>query len=239
MAHSTDLVDHSEPIVAIVADDASPRALLHDLLYAIGEDDLAATTTLLARGAPVSQRNAHGQSALACAAGHGHCAIARQLVTAGAEVNGLGVNDHPLLTLAAMKGHAEMVRLLITAGADPNARRLLTGEAPLHAAAAYGHTDTVLALIAGKADPNVRTEAEVETDLFIGPHEVCGETPLHHAAARAPRDTIDALIAAGADRHARTILGETPQSWARRAYRSRDIIRLLTIGMGACAGVVK
>ncbi|MBA2481599.1 MAG: ankyrin repeat domain-containing protein [Planctomycetes bacterium] len=250
---ATDLLDHPESsapaaqktapasaeVPIAVVQPAPIPTLPPELLYAIAEDDVDATARFIALGAPVRARNAHGQCALACAASHGYSRIVRLLLDAGADANGLGVNDHPLLTLAAMHGHAEVVRMLLSAGADPNARRRLTGEAPLLAAAAYGHTDTVQALLDGGADVNVRTEAEVETDLFIGPHEVCGETPLHHAAARAPRDTIDALLAAGADRHARTILGETPQSWARRERRDRDIIRVLTIGMGACAGVIR
>jgi ankyrin repeat protein len=196
MEHATDLLDHP-PVAAAVAAPAEPPGapvpatpaaplLPPELLYAIAEDDADAVVALVSAGAAVRVRNAHGQSPLACAAGHGHLRIVRLLIEAGADADGLGVNDHPILTLAAMNGHTEVVRLLLATGANPNAKRALTGEAPLHAAAAYGHTDVVLALLGARADVNVRTEAEVETDLFLGPHEVCGETPLHHAAARAP-----------------------------------------------------
>jgi hypothetical protein len=83
------------------------------------------------------------------------------------------------------------------------------------------------ALVAAGAEVSARTEAEVETDLFPGGRWVAEETPLHRAAEAAPIDAIRILLAAGADRRARTMLGETPQSWARRARREREIVSLL------------
>ncbi len=216
--HDPDLVPAGEP---------TWDAMFAELLLAVGDDDLAAVRTLLAIGAPASARNRHGQCPLACAASHGSLDIASLLLDAGADANGLGVNDHPVLTLAAGQGCVGMVELLLAAGADANARRACTGESALHVAAAFGHTDAVMALLRAGADVRARTEAEVETDLFPGRHEVGEETALHRAAENGSRDMIEALLAAGSSRTARTMLGETPQSWARRARRDPEIVRLL------------
>jgi ankyrin repeat protein len=212
------------------APDLSWDALLAELFAAVREDDVAEARTLIAVGAPVRARNRHGQCALACAAVHAGPDLVALLLDAGANPNGLGVNDHPVLTLAAGREMPEVVRLLLDAGANPDSRRRLTGETALHVAATCGCLEVSRALLAAGADPRLRAEAEVETDLFPGGRWVAEETALHRAAESAPRPLIEALLAAGASPAARTMLGETPQSWARRARRSRDIIALLRYG---------
>jgi ankyrin repeat protein len=209
------------------ASDPTWDELLAELLAAVREDDLAATRSLLAAGAPLRVRNRHGQCALSCAAMHSGADVTRLLLDAGADPNACGVDGHPLITYAAGRDAPEVVLALVDSGARPDARRALTGETALHVAATFGRSATARVLIAAGADVGARAEAEVETDLFPGGRWVAEETPLHRAAEAAPRDLIVALLDAGADRRARTMLGETPQSWARRARREREIISLL------------
>jgi ankyrin repeat protein len=212
-----------------LADSIDPTwdELLAELLAAVREDDLAGARTLLAAGAPLRARNRHGQCALSCAAMHAGPDVTRLLLDAGADPNACGVDGHPLITYAAGRDEPGVVQALVESGARPDARRALTGETALHVAATFGRTATARVLIAAGADVGARAEAEVETDLFPGGRWVAEETPLHRAAEAAPRDLIAALLDAGADRRARTMLGETPQSWARRARREREIIALL------------
>lgn len=201
--------------------------LLTSLIAAVCDEDVAGVRALIADGVPINGRNAHGQSPLASAASLGDADLVALLIKYGADPNGLGINDHPILTLAAQSGCLRTVQTLIEHGANANACRKRTGETPLLVAAARGQTDMVAALIAAGAKVNARTKAEIETDLLRGHPEVCEETALHHAAESAPLRLLHLLLAAGADRKARTINGETPCSWARRARRPLEVIRLL------------
>jgi uncharacterized protein len=200
---------------------------LAELIAAVGDDDATAVRRLIDEGAPVWARNLHGQSALACAASHGNSELVDLLLSVGADARGLGVNGHPVLSLAASTGRADIVRRLLCAGALPDGARSLTGETALHVAAAFDRVAVAGVLIAAGATIDAHTQAEVETDLFPGRHEVCEETALHRAAEAGSRELIELLLAYGADRMARAMLGETPQAWARRARRSSEIIALL------------
>jgi ankyrin repeat protein len=201
--------------------------LLTQLITAICDEDTGTVRALIAEGVPINSRTALGQSPLGSAASQGNADLVTLLLKYGANPNGLGINDHTMLTLAAQSSCVRTVQVLLEHGADANASRRRTGETPLIVAAARAQTDIVATLIAAGARVNARTKAEIETDLLHGHAEVCEETALHHAAESAPMRLIHLLLAAGADRKARTISGETPCSWARKARRPLEIIRLL------------
>ena len=73
---------------------------------------------LIAAGADVDARNAHGRTPLLAAALGGHCEIALALVAAGADVDAADDEGETPLYAAAFENHPATVAALVAAGAD-------------------------------------------------------------------------------------------------------------------------
>lgn len=181
---------------------------------------------LLASGADIHARNAHGDTPM-------HAAVYRNaqssemieaLVAEGAEV-GARDNDgrtplHRATVHASRKTGPSVIRALLRAGADSDARDG-TGCTPLHEAAWQSPVPVVAALLAAGPDPEARDDL--------------GRTPLHQAAHLAARNTgpgvIRALLAAGATIEARDDAGSTPLHLAAEWTRDPAVVEaLLAVG---------
>lgn len=73
---------------------------------------------LIAAGADVDARNAHGRTPLLAAALGGHCEIALALVAAGADIDAADDEGETPLYAAAFENHPATVAALVAAGAD-------------------------------------------------------------------------------------------------------------------------
>lgn len=73
---------------------------------------------LIAAGADVNARNAHGRTPLLAAALGGHCEIALALVAAGADVDAADDDGETPLYAAAFENHPATVAALVASGAD-------------------------------------------------------------------------------------------------------------------------
>ena len=153
----------------------------------------------------------------------------RFLVAGGASLDELGANRD--LGGAAFHGHWRLCEYLIEQGADANAPLAATGETPLHAALCRrespAHEKVVGILLAAGADPTVHCKDGIETGCFMRDCRTQGEAPLHRAAAYGTLGSIERLISAGAVIEDRDTRGDTPLTWASRALRPPDVLRLL------------
>lgn len=160
---------------------------------------------------------------------YGDVSAVRYLLGQGVSLERLG--DNLDLNGAAFHGHWQLCEFLIEQGADPNATLPETLETPLHAALtkreSVRHERVVQVLLSAGAEPNRYSHPGVETAAFMRDVRTAGETPLHRAAAFGTLRTIMQLLDAGADPQARDAHGDSPLSWASRALRSTDVLRLL------------
>ena len=102
-----------------------------------------------------------GQTALSCAANHGHLPLVQELLQRGANINAPDHFDGTPLTTAASFGQLEVVRYLIEQGANIHAklttdygRGVLDGRNALHLAVNKGHVAVAKALLEAGNDPN-------------------------------------------------------------------------------------
>ena len=126
------------------------------------------------------------------------------------------------------------VELLLELGADPSgfadtSSPDFTGETALHSACSKpsdqaARLKMIKALIAHGAEVNAKARNGVPTGSFWRDVNVVGETPLHRAAAYCSEEIIDYLLSAGANRSLRDDRGESPQSWASRHWRDKDLV---------------
>ena len=84
---------------------------------------------LIAAGADVDARNAHGRTPLLAAALGGHCEIALALVAAGADVDAADDDGETPLYAAAFENHPATVAALVASGADVDGGEPETAEA--------------------------------------------------------------------------------------------------------------
>lgn len=169
---------------------AATRARLGQELLALlgkgraGAGDAAVMKDLLARGASVQEKNAHGQTALMVAIHYEHTEMAGKILDAGARVHAKDHQDNTALVWCGYKGHSGIALRLLRAGARIDDCNSL-GRSVLTQAAAKGHDDFLRALIAAGVDANHIDKR--------------GETPLTAAAAAHQVTTVKTLIDAGAD----------------------------------------
>ena len=170
-----------------------------------------------------------GATLVAWCAYFGDVSAIRFLVASGASLDDLGANRD--LNGAAFHGHWRLCEYLIEQGADASAPLAETGETPLHAALCRResrlHEKVVAVLLAAGADPTVPCKLDAETGCFMRDCRTQGEAPLHRAAAYGTKIAIESLIEAGAALDARDGHGDTPLTWASRALRPPDLLRLL------------
>jgi len=84
---------------------------------------------LIAAGADVDAKNAHGRTPLLAAALGGHCEIALALVAAGADVDAADDDGETPLYAAAFENHPATVAALVASGADVDGGEPETAEA--------------------------------------------------------------------------------------------------------------
>jgi ankyrin repeat protein len=191
------------------------------MIEAAARGDETAVARLLAAGASVAARDAHGRTALLAATQGNHVAVAKRLMEAGADVNAQdAARDSPFL-LAGARGHTEIVRLALARNPDFAVVNRYGGTA-LIPACHYGHVETVKvllgsripvdhvnnlgwtalleAIILGDGGPAhteiVRLLVRRGADVNLADRE--GTTPLAHATRRGYREIAAILTAAGA-----------------------------------------
>ena len=138
----------------------SDRPDVTELHFAAQAGDVEAIVRLVAAGADVNARDAHGNTPLKYASCEPVPAALRKLIELGADVN-LG-DDRGFTPLHGAAAHGfyaeavEMANALIAGGADVNVRSREFGFVPLHEATGG---DVIRLLIARRADPAVRNDA--------------------------------------------------------------------------------
>lgn len=187
----------------VTSDRATGRADLNmQMIEAARRGDLAAVTSLVAKGADVNARTSLGYSALSGASGNGHTAIVRFFLDKGVNVNERLRGGTNALDEASFWGHPSTVKLLLARGANANAQKD-NGYTPLMSAAMNGHLGIVELLLRQGADANITSQA--------------GGTALHAAAVPGHRAVIDLLLKHGADPNVRNKGGYTYEDLLARA----------------------
>eukprot|EP00947_MAST-08B_sp_MAST-8B-sp1_P000861 g861.t1 len=226
------------------------------LMRAVGQNDAALVSHLVACGVDVDIRDKKGQSAVWLACKQGNADIVRLLLEGGAELNEADIQyGSTPLYIAAANGLGEIVTLLIGAGAKVDqARPDDGGWTPLLIAAWEGRGEIVTLLIGAGANVDQATTDTGATPLCMAAKEGNGEivalligagakvdqartdtgrTPLFIAALEGHGETVTLLIGAGAkvDQATTDDEGVTPLYIAAEKRRA-EIVTLL-IGAGA------
>lgn len=123
-------------------DDAA-LALAHALFDACRSGAADAVLPYVDAGAPVSMRDADGNSLLMLAAYHGHAQLVAELARRGADVDALNDRGQSPLAGAAFKGYDDVAHALLAAGADPD-----LGTPSARETAAYFQRDAIARAIA-------------------------------------------------------------------------------------------
>jgi ankyrin repeat protein len=128
------------------------------LHWAVFNDDLETTKTLIAAGANVKVTTREGAiTPLAMACTNGNAAVMETLLKAGADANSVKANGTTALMLAAASGSADAVKILLDHGASVNAKESVHGQTALMFAAALNRDGVVKVLMARGADANIAT----------------------------------------------------------------------------------
>ena len=202
---------------AQVAPTAAERAGYSGLFAAVMRGDATAIARLVAQGADVAARDAHGRTPLHVAAHAGQQNAMRALVAAGADPNALENDRYDIVTIAAVANDLPTLRLALELGASArNVTSRYDGTA-LIAAAHLGHVEIVRELIRAGAPldhvNNLGWTAEIDS-IVLG-----DGGPRHRA-------TLAALVDAGANINLPDRSGSTPLQLARgRGYR--EMVALL------------
>ena len=154
---------------------------------------------LIAAGASVQARDAHGAMPLTHAAREGRLRLVALFLANGAPVDARNVDGATALFFAAEHEKPGTVKLLLAKGADPNLGDR-SGLTPLVAAAFAGNDRIVEELLGHGADPKV-----IDTT---------GKSAMTYAAARGFDDVVQRLLGAGIDVRARYGGELTALMWA-------------------------
>lgn len=138
---------------------------------------------LLAEGASVESRDAHGNTLLMQAAIAGRAETVKLLLERGANAN--ATNGHGATALMLAAGSTEKIELLVARGADVNARSKLGNTPLMTTARAAGSAKAVALLLKHGAEVNA-------TNIF-------GASPIMMAAASGDLKTAKLLLDKGAD----------------------------------------
>ncbi len=192
-------------LITVIGINIHKRILYQALSKAVYEGDLAATESLLARGAsPTPTRGLLGYSLW-----KHNTEIAKKLIQAGA------MPTPRVLGIAVKQNETEAALLLLDKGADVSVgiRSFEITEPLLHAAVANDNAELISALIAHHA-PLDKT------------YESTGATPLHLAVAQNNKAFSEALLNAGANPNTPDAYKNTPLTTAIK-NENREIARLL------------
>lgn len=123
---------------------------------AVRRDDVSTLARLLADGADIDARDAHGQTGVMLAALHGSARVAAFLAERGADLDHTAKYRLSALMLAAIRNQPTIARALVDAGADPTIRGTgapgFHGKTALDLAEAAGHVEVAAVLRAGRAE---------------------------------------------------------------------------------------
>lgn len=125
--------------------------------------DLTEVQRHLDDGWEVAERDAAGNTALACAGPPGHVAVVRLLLERGADPDTVARDRDHVLADAARFCQPEVAAALLAAGAPPDATDR-SGRPALEQAVAHADLATVQALLAGGADPVLVGQPRVVAD---------------------------------------------------------------------------
>jgi ankyrin repeat protein len=190
------------------------------LHWAAFNDDLEATTLLLAAGAtPKATTRVGAITPLLLACKNGNAAIVAAMLDAGADPNTTSADGATALMTAAVSGSADTVTLLLKRGANVNAKEAAHEQTALMFAAAENRAAVIAALVAHGADlkaatkvvpledeklddngnPLPKKESEAGSTVTGGNTVMGGMTALLFAAREGHLDAVKALVAAGAE----------------------------------------
>jgi ankyrin repeat protein len=186
------------------ARDVDGTTALH---WAVRDDAVDISMSLLRAGAAANVANRSGVTPLILAATNGNAVVIDALMKAGADPNIAMPDGQTVLMAAARTGRVEAVNALLRAGADPNAHERRLGETALMWAGAENHADAVTALVQHGADVNARSNPADFPRFRFGDGIVAlmmtlprGHwTPVMYAARQGAVDAVRALVAARAD----------------------------------------
>jgi ankyrin repeat protein len=154
------------------------------LHWAVFQDDLETTSTLVDAGANVSAANRYGVTPLSLACTNGNTDVVELLLKAGANPNTTLRGGETVLMAAARTGKIGPVKALLSCGASVESKEK-NGQTALMWAAADGHVEVVKLLLKAGAD-------------FRKPLK-SGFTPLFFAVREGRSDVVQILLEAGAD----------------------------------------
>ena len=198
--------------LAQVAPQPAEAEAYQGLHRAAWQGDLAKMKALLAGGAALEARDAHGRTPLHVAA-HARQRDAIQLLAkAGADLDALEADRYDAVTIAAVADDVPTLALLLALGARPGQITSRYDGNALIAAAHLGHDEVVRRLIAAGAPldhvNNLHWTAVIESIVL-------GDGGLRH------QRTLAALIAAGASLKLTDRQGNTPLQLAKaRGYKA-------------------
>ncbi len=195
---------------AQVPPSSAEKAEYSELLAAASQGDADKIEILVAKGAQIDERDAHGRTPLHVAAFGAHHAAMRTLVAAGADPNALENDYYDIVTIAAVANDVHTLKLALTLGASAtNITSRYDGTA-LIAAAHLGHAEVVRILI--------RAGAPLDHVNNLGWTAVIEAVVLGDGGPR-HTDTLRALVQAGANINIADHNGQTPLALARaRGY---------------------
>ncbi len=195
---------------AQVPPSSAEKAEYSGLLATASQGDAVKIKILIATGAQVDERDAHGRTPLHVASFGAHHAAMRELVAAGADPNALENDHYDIVTIVAVANDVHSLELALELGASAkNIASRYDGTA-LIAAAHLGHAEVVRILILAGAPldhvNNLGWTAVIETIVL-------GDGGPRHT------DTLRALVQAGANLNIADRNGQTPLALARaRGY---------------------
>lgn len=187
--------------------------LLHVCVH---EQNLGATTRLLAVGVEPDMKNHEGVGAIHITCKNGNVEIVEALLSSSADPNLVRGDGMMPLHIACDSGKVDIVKVLIQHGADMNQivsqQGRYQGFSPLMFAARLGHEEIISILIEAGAQLN-RSKAD-------------GFTALHLAAINGNIQACRCLVEAGADYSIADETGYSPLQLATR-HNNLDVVRVL------------
>lgn len=156
---------------------------LHNAVY---KADTNMIELLISQGADINLINAHGMSALHCAASQKKIGIIKLLLSKGAGIN---IQDERVkqtpLNLVSERDNEEVVKVLIENGADVNVKNIY-GQTPLFRAVGFYGNENIAEILISKG-----SEVNIQDNL--------GFSPLHHAVMAGQSESMELLIKKDAD----------------------------------------
>jgi ankyrin repeat protein len=191
---------------------------------------------LLAKGAPVNERDLPLKTPLYYAVLNGHKNIVELLLTHGADVNSKDGSGQTPLHWAVEKGHREIVELLIDKGADVGAKNN-DGRSPIDVVRRRDRSGIRELLQAKAAETSIhgaarqgllmKVRAFLEDGVNVNDKDDQGLTPLHLAAQEGHREVVEHLLSKNADINVKNEMGLTPLHVAVIGD-DEELVRLLT-----------